>query len=296
MARAYLTGKSAEMTTRTWTAVLDEMEAGYEGSTLLRFQKVRRSAPFQLLRDLPLLETGSEDFLRVLRHPQAGNSTNKYLRIIHNRAQDLGWLLSPILARKVWPKVRERHPSAISWAEHQRVVEREPEPEFKLFYEMLWLTGGSQTDIVNLHRDNIDTVRRRLTYRRMKLNGRAHGGAALVIGKSLEELLAKLPQEGWLFPNIRLRSETDRGARFWKLCRRLKFKLSLHSYRYAWAERAKTCGMPMREAMAHLISMTDANGHTYSFAYDNLDRKVTTTYPDSSTENWSYDNAGNVSQ
>ena len=78
MARAYLIGSSSEMTTRTWTAVLDEMEAGYEGSTLRRFRIVRRSAPFLLLADLPLLETKSEDFLRVLRHPKAGNSTNKY--------------------------------------------------------------------------------------------------------------------------------------------------------------------------------------------------------------------------
>lgn len=28
--------------------------------------------------------------------------------------------------------------------------------------------------------------------------------------------------------------------------------MSLHSYRYAWAQRAKTAGMPLREAMAHL--------------------------------------------
>ena len=34
------------------------------------------------------------------------NSTNKYLRIVHNRAMDLGWRVSPVLAWKVRPKER----------------------------------------------------------------------------------------------------------------------------------------------------------------------------------------------
>ncbi len=265
MARAYLTGKSAGMAERTWDAVFQDMEEGYRhASTRDRWQKARKSVPFRLLKDLPLLETNSEHFLRVLRHPKAGNSTNKWLRIIHNRALDLGWLLSPVLTRKAWPKIQEKHPRAITWAEHRRVVEGETDPEFKLFYEMLWLTGGSQSDIANLHRDNIDKARRRITYRRQKLRGKEHGGAALVIGKDLEALLAKLPQEGWLFPILRERTETDRGSRFWKLCRRLKFKVSLHSYRYAWAERANTFGMPLREAMAHLGHQSRAIHHAYS--------------------------------
>jgi integrase len=38
----------------------------------------------------------------------------------------------------------------------------------------------------------------------------------------------------------------------------------LHSYRYAWAQRAKTAGMPLREAMAHLGHGSKAIHQAYS--------------------------------
>ena len=47
----------------------------------------------------------------------------------------------------------------------------------------------------------------------------------------------------------------DRAAEFGKRCRRLGILgITLHSYRYAWAERAKTVGYPERfaqEALGH---------------------------------------------
>ena len=40
--------------------------------------------------------------------------------------------------------------------------------------------------------------------------------------------------------------------------------VSLHSYRYAWAQRAKVSGMPLREAMAHLGHGSKAIHYAYS--------------------------------
>jgi YD repeat-containing protein len=43
-----------------------------------------------------------------------------------------------------------------------------------------------------------------------------------------------------------------------------------------------------------LGTLTDANSHATSFAYDGLDRLATTTYPDTSTETLAYDADSNV--
>ena len=49
--------------------------------------------------------------------------------------------------------------------------------------------------------------------------------------------------------------EAHRATEFKRCCRRLAIKgITLHSYRYAWAERARTCGYPERfaqEALGH---------------------------------------------
>ena len=172
LAKAYLSVKSPEMAKRTWREVMEEIERSYQGPTLVRWRKVMISAPFQSLKGRPLLETESDQFLKVLRHEAAGVSTNVQLRILHNRALALGWLLTPVLPRAAWPKIRYGKKRAITWEEHQRIVQREREVEVdhenRLFYEMLWETGGSQSDIACLNNDDIDPVEGRICYRRKK--------------------------------------------------------------------------------------------------------------------------------
>ena len=66
-------------------------------------------------------------------------------------------------------------------------------------------------------------------------------------------VLRQLPQKGPLFPGIREMDDRGRACTFWKLYKRLKIEgISLHSYRYSWAERAKVIGMPQRWAQAAL--------------------------------------------
>lgn len=253
MAKVYLSCKSDEMLARTWDDVMKEMEQSYGGSTLARWQRQTRSAPFQSLRKLTLLHTESSHFLAVLRHPRAGTSTQKWLRILHNRALDLGWILAPVMARRIWPKLRTQKAKAITAAQHLRLIETEPNAEFRNYLKMLWEIGGSQTDTACLHRDNVDLLTRRLTYTRKKLESIQQGSVAIVIGDTLLALLNDLPMTGYLFPTLATQNDKVRASRFRKRCDRLGFTdISLHSYRYAWAQRAKSYGMPLREAMAHL--------------------------------------------
>jgi hypothetical protein len=265
MARVYLSCKSPEMLERTWNEVMEEMELSYHGPTLKRWRTQMKSAPFQPLHKLKLLETDGTHFLGVLRHPRAGSSAHKWLRILHNRALDLGWLLTPVLARKFWPKLRTKKTKAITAEQHARLVASEKDGEFRLYLEMLWEIGGAQTDTARLHRDNVDLFNRRITYSRQKLESIGQGSVAIVIGDDLLKLLNQLPAEGSLFPNLAQQNDKIRASRFRKVADRLGFTdISLHSYRYAWAQRAKSYGMPMREAMAHLGHGSKAIHHAYS--------------------------------
>jgi hypothetical protein len=69
---------------------------------------------------LKRFETTSNDFLRVMH--DGGSATNNYLRRLHNLALGLGWLSWPILAAKLWPKVRPAPKRAITWDEHQKII------------------------------------------------------------------------------------------------------------------------------------------------------------------------------
>jgi hypothetical protein len=65
----------------------------------------------------------------------------------------------------------------------------------------------------------------------------------LVIGKGLDEILRQLPNTGPLFPTITKMDDRSRACFMWKLCKRVNIQgVSLHSYRYSWAERAKVAG------------------------------------------------------
>jgi integrase len=58
-----------------------------------------------------------------------------------------------------------------------------------------------------------------------------------------------------LFPRLALINERHRSSLFQRSCARVGVVgVSLHSYRYAWAERARSCGYPERfaqEALGH---------------------------------------------
>jgi hypothetical protein len=73
------------------------MANGYSGPTAIRWRKFEFSAPMRMLANLPIYLTEATHLLAVLDHKKAGVSTNVWLRILHNRALDLGWLLAPVI-------------------------------------------------------------------------------------------------------------------------------------------------------------------------------------------------------
>jgi integrase len=254
MAKTYLSAKSPELMERTWEDVMDHYARSGIEATRDRKERAFRSQPFARLRKVKLLDTEADHIFAVLEHKRAGNAAHHYLRRIHNYALHLGWLLAPVMADAAWPPVRKKHFEAITEEEHLRILGKEGNTERKLYYEMLWETGGSQSDIANLHWDRFDRKTNTIEFFRQKLEGREEGAlSCLCVGARLQSILDQLPQEGYFFPKIRLELPKHRSAEFRRRCRTLKITgRVLHSYRYAWAQRARAAGMPEREAMNHL--------------------------------------------
>ena len=89
--------------------------------------------------------------------------------------------------------------------------------------------------------------------------------AQFTISKKLEVVLQQLPTTGALFPKLAPRCQSDRASRFRRRCERAGVEgVTLHSYRYAWAERAKIAGMPERFAQAALGHNSKAIHRAYA--------------------------------
>ena len=77
--------------------------------------------------------------------------------------------------------------------------------------------------------------------------------------------MQQLPTTGVLFPKLTTISSNDRASRFRRHCHRAGVAgVTLHSYRYAWAERAKVVGMPERFAQAALGHNSKAIHRAYA--------------------------------
>jgi len=249
IAKAYLAGTDSGVSTRTWQNALDAIIESKTGSTKDRWQRAAKEKAMDLIRDRVIIETHGEQLLACLK---AGTvSTNVHLRKLHNFCLAMNWLPWPIIPKRLWPEVRFQPKRAITIEEHQLILEREKNPERRSFYELCWHLGGSQTDIANLKAEDIDWGNRTIAYTRQKT-----GSLAMIhFGEEIEAVLRRLPDTGPLFPYLQSVRCGDRATEFKQRCRGLGIKgVSLHSYRYAWAERAKQCGYPERfaqEALGH---------------------------------------------
>ena len=214
---------------------------------------------FDMIRNKPILETQPNDFLMVL--DKGTVSTSVFLRRIHNFALDMAWLPWAVLPKKRWPEIRFKEKRAVTIAEHQAIVASESNPERRAFYECCRHLGGAQTDIANLNAKDIDWQNKIVSFHRLK----TRTPSIIRFGSDLESVLRALPHFGPLFPNHRDKRETHRSCEFARCCRRIGISgVSLHSYRYAWAERAKSCGYPERFAQEALGHNSNAVHRAYS--------------------------------
>ena len=234
---------------RTWQAVMEQMQAHGKESTKTRCARAMQSKAFNGIRHIKLVDTTAEDFLAVLNGGKV--SVAHYLKRLHNLALGLGWLSFPVLAPRLWPKLHFKSKRGITLAEHQRILTAEKNPERNLFYQLLWEIGASQSDAANLTAENIDWKTNCLAYTRMKTGSPAQ----LSISKTLATILGQLPIAGPLFPHLAATTDNARSSEFYRRCKLLSIDgVSLHSYRYAWAERAKACGFPERFAQEALAA------------------------------------------
>jgi integrase len=249
LARVYLKHSDPMVSERTWQHVLAEIIKLKSGPTQYRWQSAAKDKAFDLIRSRLLIETQAEHFLEVLK--QGTVSTNAFLRKTHNFALDMNWLPVPVIPKRQWPPIRFKEKRAITLAEHQQILGAEVNPERKTLYQLCWHLGASQGDIAALKGEDIDWANNTVGFFRKKT-----GVPVLVhLGGEALNLLKDLPSEGPLFPYLARVRAGDRATEFKQRCTQLKIHgVTLHSYRYAWAERAKTAGYPERfaqEALGH---------------------------------------------
>lgn len=267
IAKAYLAGSDPSFVHRKWSAVMAEFVATKTGTNRTRSERAIADKAFDSIRELQVLETRSEHFLRVLK---AGKlSTNAYLRRFHNFALDMGWLPWPILPKRQWPAIHYKEKRAVTRDEHDLLLSRETNTEMRAFFGCCWHLGGSQSDVAHLKAEDLDWKNRVVSFFRSKT------GVAQIIhfGEALEKIVQELPKGGFLFPRLAAMDEKHRASLFQRACRRVGITgVSLHSYRYSWAERAKRAGYPERFAQMAL-------GHTSKAVHRAYAKKAQVTLP-----------------
>jgi len=249
IAQVYLQHSDPDFAKRNWQHVMDEMGRAKTGSTKKRWDVAVKDKAFDQIRHLVLIKTQAEHLLDAIHKGTV--STNVFLRRIHNFALDMNWLPRSIIPKRQWPAVLFKEKRAITLEEHQAIVSRENNPERKKFYELCWHLGGSQGDIACLMGQDVDWENRTISFTRKKTSV----PVILHLGEEALSVLKDLASEGFLFPYLARVRAGDRATEFKQRCRGLGIEgVSLHSYRYAWAERAKACGYPERfaqEALGH---------------------------------------------
>lgn len=249
IAQAYLQHSDPDFAKRSWQHVMDEMGRAKSGSTKKRWDVAMKDKAFDVIRSLVLIKTQAEHLLDAMHKGTV--STNVFLRRIHNFALDMNWLPRSIIPKRQWPAVQFKEKRAITFDEHQAIVSREKNPERKIFYELCWYLGGSQGDIACLRGEDVDWESHTISFTRKKTSV----PVILHLGENALNVLKDLASEGFLFPYLSRVRAGDRATEFKQRCRSLGIEgVSLHSYRYAWAERAKACGYPERfaqEALGH---------------------------------------------
>jgi integrase len=265
IAKAYLAGTDNGINTRTWQQAIEALTNSKQGANKDRWQRVVKDRALAPLLPKVIIETKGELLLRVL---QSGTvSTNVYLRRLHNFCVDMSWLPWPLLPKRQWPAVRFKDKRGITWDEHCRVIAREPNPERKAFYQLAWHVGASQSDLAHLQAEDVDWQTRIICFVRMKTRWRNQTPPQIRFGREVEAILATLPKQGPLFPYLAAVRPGDRATEFKQRCAGLGIQgVTLHSYRYAWAERAKIAGYPERFAQLALGHNSKAVHRAYAKA------------------------------
>jgi integrase len=249
IAKAYLAGTDNGMATRTWQNALGALIDTKLGNNQHRWKTAAKDKALAPLLPRVIVGTPADLLLEAMKSGKV--STNVYLRRLHNFCVDMNWLPWPLIPKRQWPAVQFKEKRAITLEEHQRIIAAEVNPERKALYQLCWHLGGSQGDIANLKGEDVDWTAGTVSFTRKKT------GVPVIVhlGSEALNVFKDLPSEGVLFPYLASVRANDRATEFRSRCRLLGISgVTLHSYRYAWAERAKIAGYPERfaqEALGH---------------------------------------------
>lgn len=263
LAKAYLAGTDSGITKRTWGDALEALAATKQPANQHRWRTAAKDKALGPILPKIITETPGELLLKAM---QVGCvSTNIYLRRLHNFCLDMNWLPWPSIPKRQWPAIRFKPKRAITWEEHSKIIARERNPERKAFYQLAWHLGASQSDLAHLQAEDVDWSARIICFVRMKIRWRDVQPPQIRFGQEVEAILSTLPKTGPLFPYLQNVEPGHRATEFRQRCLGLEITgVTLHSYRYAWAERAKVVGYPERFAQLALGHNSKAVHRAYS--------------------------------
>lgn len=259
IARMYLLAGDSRFATRSWQTVIDTIISQKYGETRNRWERVKADEALSHIWIMPLITTKADDLHTALRKGKV--ATNAFLRRLHNFAVDMAWIPTPIIPKRQWPAIRFKTKRAITLTEHNEIIAREKNAERRAFYQLCWHFGGAQGDIARLEASNIDWNGRTVAFVRKK-TGQV---SRIRFGHDAETVLRALPEVGPLFPYMRTVRASDRATEFKQRCKGLEiFGVTLHSYRYTWAERSASAGYPERYAQQALGQSSKAVHRAYA--------------------------------
>jgi hypothetical protein len=139
--QVYLQHSDPDYAKRTWRRVMDKLGEMKTANTLKCWNTAVKEPAFDSFRGLALIKTPAELFLEALHKGMV--STNVFLRRIHNFALDMDWIPKAIIPKRQWPKIEFNAKRAITLEEHLAILAQEKNPEYYVYYELLWHLGGS---------------------------------------------------------------------------------------------------------------------------------------------------------
>ena len=173
IAKAYLAGTDSGVSTRTWQNALNAIIETKSGPTQDRWQRAAKQkrigpdSPSRHYRDAG----GASVRLPEGGHGQHERSSAETAQLLP--FDELAAVADYSQAALAGSRIQAQDaPSPAE--EHQRIIEREKNPERRSFYELCWHLGGSQTDIANLKAEDIDWPNQTIAYARQKNRQSGH--------------------------------------------------------------------------------------------------------------------------
>jgi len=246
-------------------------------STIKKEKCCWKNACWNGLRHKRVIDTVANDFQEALKN--AGVSLVEFGRKFHNYAMNHRLIPYAIMGKEMWPKIDTDPVSrSITEGEHLTIVGYLSNPSLKPYNDhankhqgtmpemwrdewvnwlwFLWFTGASSADAANMKAECIRWGEGVLEYKRGKwIKPERHAPVRVAIAKGgqFEKLLKRLPAAGNLFPLLSLRRSDERAKTFAGVIGCLGIpKVTIHGYRFAFAERAKEAGMSTEDRMASL--------------------------------------------